>query len=297
MISAEAFKAPVGLCDMCSVIDLISTFYAMSRSAVRDEFNSASPTSNTKMNTIRAPRSGSGVAPKLSPVVHKAAVPNDWELSHCNTKPPAGVGTTNRKRVASARSSSPPVAHWAGQRPQKISRTARRTHFMPIVTSNDDSPSLDTVSDAAGNDLGLGFPRRLASSSPQQIKSKGEPLSSAAALSESEESGVAEIKSKDKGRKSDEIDQKPGQNVQKVSSLVLPTRKNKLVSGEEHGDGVRRQGRTGRGFTSTRSLVPITSEKLGNVGTAKQLRSARLGFEKSERLEASIRNIVKLFAI
>ncbi|KAF7806763.1 uncharacterized protein G2W53_038924 [Senna tora] len=258
-------------------------FRAVNKATVRDEFNSASPTSNTKMNTsIRAPRSGSGVAPKLTATVHKAAVPNDWELTHCTTKPPAGVGTTNRKRVASARSSSPPVAHWAGQRPQKISRTARRTNFMPIVSSNDDSPAMDTVSDVAGNDHGLGFPRRLAGSSPQQIKLKGDPLSSTTALSESEESGVAEIKSKDKGRKSEEIDQKAGQNVQKVSNLVLSTRKNKLVSGEEHGDSVRRQGRTGRGFTSTRSLVPITSEKLGNVGTAKQLRSARLGFEKSE---------------
>ncbi|KAI9112624.1 hypothetical protein K1719_016547 [Acacia pycnantha] len=258
-------------------------FRAVNKTTVRDEFNSASPTSNTKMHTsIRAPRSGSGVAPKLSPVVPKAALSNDWELSHCSTKPPAGVSMSNRKRVASTRSSSPPVAQWAAQRPQKNSRTARRTNFMPIVSSNDESPSLDTASDVAGNDLGLGFARRLAGSSPQQIKLKGDPLSSSAALSESEESGVADIKSKDKGRKSDEIDQKPGQSVQKVSNLVLSTRKNKLVSGEEHGDGVRRQGRTGRGFTSTGSLMPITSEKLGNVGTAKQLRSARLGLEKSE---------------
>lgn len=254
-------------------------FRAVNKSSVRDEFNSASPTSNPKMHTsIRAPRSGSGVAPKLSSVVPKAAVSNDWELSHCTTKPPAGVGMSNRKRVASARSSSPPVAHWAAQRPQKNSRTARR----PIVSSNDDSPALDAVSDVAGNDLGLGFARRLAGSSSQQIKLKGDPLSSATALSESEESGVAEIKSKDKGRKSDEIDQKAGQSVQKFPNLVLSTRKNKLVSGEEQGDGVRRHGRTGRGFTSTGSLMPITSEKLGNVGTAKQLRSARLGFEKSE---------------
>ncbi|KAI4335262.1 hypothetical protein L6164_013926 [Bauhinia variegata] len=253
---------------------------AVNKGSARDD--SASPTSSSKLNTsIRAPRSGSGVAPKLSPVVHRAAVPNDWELSHCTTKPPAGVGTNNRKRVASVRSSSPPVAHWAGQRQQKSSRTARRTNFMPIISSNDDSPALDTASDVAVNDLGMGFPRRLAGSSPQQIKLKGDPLSSAV-LSESEESGVAEIKSKDKGRKPDEIDQKAaGQNVQKVSNLVLSSRKNKLVSGEEHGEGVRRQGRTGRGFTSTRAIMP-TTEKLGNIGTAKQLRSARLGSEKND---------------
>ncbi|CAJ1941644.1 unnamed protein product [Sphenostylis stenocarpa] len=252
--------------------------WSMLRATARDEFNSASPTSSAKMNTaIRAPRSGSGVGPKLSPVVHRAAVPNDWELSHCAAKPPAAA--SNRKRVASARSSSPPVVPW--QRPQKSSRTARRTNFMPIVSNSDEGPALDTASDIAGNDIGLGFSRRMAGISTQQIKLKGDP-SSSAALSESEESGVADAKPKEKGRKQEEIDHKAGQNIQKVSNLVLSTRKNKLVS-EEHGDGVRRQGRTGRSLTATRSLMPMASEKLGNIGTAKQLRSARLGSDKNER--------------
>lgn len=164
----------------------------------------------------------------MSPVVHKTAVPNDGELSHGSPKPPAGAGTTNRKRAASARSSSPPVVKW--QRPQKSSRTARRTNLVPVTSSNDDSPALDSVSDVTGNDLGLGFPKRLTGSSPQQIKSKGESVSSAA-LSESEESGVAEIKSKEKGRKPEEIDHKAGQSVQKVSNSVLPTRKVNLPPG------------------------------------------------------------------
>ncbi|KAL2586854.1 hypothetical protein AAZV13_13G079000 [Glycine max] len=199
-------------------------FRAVNKATARDEFNSASPTSSAKINTaIRAPRSGSGVAPKLSPVVHRAGVSNDWELSHSTTKPPAAGGTNNRKRVASARSSSPPVVPW--QRPQKSSRTARRTNFMPIVPNSDEASALDTASDVAGNDLGLGFARRLAGSSPQQIKQKGDP-SSSAALSESEESGVADVKPKEKGRKAEEIDQKSGQNVQKVnleSSTLTPT--------------------------------------------------------------------------
>lgn len=252
------------------------------RANVRDDFNSASPTSSTKLNaSIRAPRSGSCIAPKLSPIVHKATAPNDWDLSHCTNKPPA-VGPNNRKRTASARSSSPPVAHWAGQRQQKSSRTARRTNLIPIVSNNDETLALDTVSDVSGNETGLGFARRLTGNSPQQVKMKGDPLTSAA-LSESEESGAPEIKSKDKGRKSDDIDEKAVQNVQKVSALGLPSRKNKLVAGEDLGDGVRRQGRTGRVFASTRSPMPMAVEKLGNVGTAKQLRSARLGFDKNER--------------
>ncbi|KAA3477160.1 Twist-related 1 [Gossypium australe] len=255
---------------------------ATNKMSVRDEFNSASPTSSTKMNaSIRGPRSGTGVAPKLSPVVHRATASNDWELSHCTNKPPTAGGATNRKRTASARSSSPPVAHWASQRPQKSSRTARRTNIVPFVSNNDETPSLDTVSDMAGNEIGSGFARRFSSSSPQQIKLKGDALSSAT-LSESEESGAAEIKSKEKVKKSDEIDEKSGQNVQKGSTVVLSSRKNKLMTGEDIGDGVRRQGRTGRGITSTRSLMPMTVEKFGNVRTAKQLRSARLGLDKTE---------------
>ncbi|KAL6974570.1 hypothetical protein U1Q18_028754 [Sarracenia purpurea var. burkii] len=252
------------------------------RAVNKEDFSSASPTSNTKMNSAaRAPRSGPNVLHKLSPVVQRTTAANDWELSHCSSKIVAAVGANNRKRTPSTRSSSPPVAHWASQRPQKISRTARRTNFVPIVPSNDENPALDALSDVTGNENGAVLARRLSSNSPQQVKSKGDHFSTAA-LSESEESGAAEIKSRDKGKKADEMDEKSSQSVQKVSTLVLPPRKNKLVSGDDLGDGVRRQGRSGRGFTSTRALMPMTVEKLGNVGTAKQLRSARLNFDKTE---------------
>ncbi|KAF5743069.1 hypothetical protein HS088_TW09G01131 [Tripterygium wilfordii] len=255
---------------------------AVNRTIIRDSPNSDSTMSSTKMNaSVRGPRSGSGIAPKLSSAAHRATAPNDWELSHCTNKSAAVIGVNNRKRMASARSSSPPVAHWAGQRPQKISRTARRTNLVPIVSNNDETSALDSVSDATGHEVGLGFARRLTGSSPKQVKIKGEPMSSTA-LSESEESGAPEIISKERCQKSDEIEEKAGQNVQKMSTLILPTRKNKLLTGEDPGDNIQRQGRSGRGFTSTRSLVLATAEKLGNVGTTKQLRSARLGFEKSD---------------
>ncbi|MBA0806802.1 hypothetical protein Gohar_022655, partial [Gossypium harknessii] len=254
---------------------------AVNKMNVCDEFSSGSPTSSSKMNaSVRGPRSGSGVGPKLSPIVHRVAS-NDWELSHCTNKPPTAGGANNRKRTTSARSSSLPVTHWASQRPLKSSRSARRTNIVPIVSSNDETPSLDAMSDMAGDETGSGFARCLSSNSPRQVKLKGDALSSAT-LSESEESGAAEIKSKEKVKFSDEIDEKAGRNVQKVSPLVLPSRKNKLMTGEDKGDAVRRQGRTGRGITSSRSVMPMTVEKFGNVGTAKQLRSARLGLDKAE---------------
>jgi len=60
-----------------------------------------------------------------------------------------------------------PVLPW--QRPQKSSHTARKTSFVPVISSNDEDPAVDDY------DIGLGFVRRSAGSSPQQTKLKGEP--------------------------------------------------------------------------------------------------------------------------
>ncbi|KAL0308465.1 UNVERIFIED_CONTAM: hypothetical protein Sradi_5788800 [Sesamum radiatum] len=238
----------------------------------REDFSSGSPTSGTKFNAnVRGPRSGSvGGVSKLSQVVQRSASSNDWELSNCTNKVPGGLGANSRKRTPSARSSSP-VTHWV-QRPQKFSRTARRTNLLPIGPGKDENPVADVTSDMMVNE------RRFPAHSPQQVKIKGDNFSPAA-LSESEESGAAEIKLRDKNKKSDEIDEKSVQ-VQKMSTLLLPPRKNKTVNGDDQGDGVRRQGRTSRGFTSSRSVLPISVEKLG---TTKQIRSSRLGLDKTER--------------
>ncbi|XP_024979408.1 uncharacterized protein LOC112516548 isoform X2 [Cynara cardunculus var. scolymus] len=252
---------------------------AVNKAVVREEFISGSPTSSRLHGTARGPRSGTGVGPKFSPVVQRATASNDWDLPHGTSKSPGAVGSTNRKRTLSARSSSPPVTQWADRRPQKISRTARRTNLVPIVSSNDEIPALDP-SDVTGSENGPGFARRF-QNSPRLAKSKGDHLPSSA-LSESEESGVAEFRFRDKGKKFDEVEDKSGQNVQKMSTPFLPTRKNKQANGEDHVDGVRRQGRTGRGFGPARVVNQTTVEKRGNMGTAKQLRTARLSFDKSE---------------
>ncbi|XP_073278136.1 uncharacterized protein [Primulina huaijiensis] len=249
---------------------------AGNRASSREDLSSGSPTSSSKLNgNIRAPRSGSvGGVSKLSQVAQRSASSDDWELSNCMSKLPCVFGPNNRKRSPSARSTSPPVANWV-QKPQKISRTARRTNLSPIVPGNDENPTLDTAEVMVNE-------RRLPAHSPQHVKIKGDNLSPAA-LSESEESGAPEIKSRDKNKKCDEIDEKSGQNVQKMSTLLLPPRKNKAACEDDHGDGVRRQGGTGRGFTSSKPLLPLTAERLGNVRTTKQIRSSRLILDKTER--------------
>lgn len=253
---------------------------AINKASSKEEFSSPSPTSNPRMSsTARAPRSGSNALNKLSPVVQRSTAANDRELSHSTSKNSASVGVNNRKRSPSMRPQSPPT-QWASQRPQKISRTARRSNFVPIVSINGESPVLDATSDGTGNETGSALARRLSSNSPQEVKFKGDHFSSHT-LSESEESGATETKVRDKIKKTtDEGDEKASPSILKVSTL--PPRKNKLVNEDDCGDGVRRQGRTGRGFTSTRSLMPTISEKLRNVGTPKQLRCGKLGFEKTE---------------
>ena len=255
---------------------IISDVLVLFRSNIHDESNSSSPKINV---TVRGPRSGSGLPPKLSPVVHNTPSPSNWDISGCTNKPPLLSGVPSRKRMTSNRSSSPPVTQWASQRPQKISRVARRTSLVPFVSSNDDIPSSDNMSDVGCSETSFGFPRRSPSASPR-MRLKGVNSLSTTALSGSEEFSPPEIKSKDKGKQSDEVDVKATLKVRKLSVTGLQSRKNKLVSGEELGDGVRRQGRTGRGFGSTRSVNPMGVMR---HGTTKQLRSARNSSDKNER--------------
>lgn len=209
---------------------------------MREDFISGSSSSTPRLHaTARGPRSGTGGIPKL-PHGQRATVSNGMESQsqsqspHGTSKNPSAMGPTNRKRTLSTptQSSSPPVAQWAERRPQKISRTARRMNLVPVV-SNDDVSTLGN-SDATVGEKRRGFAKRF----PKQFKSKVDHT-----LSESEESGAAEV-SEEKG----------GSSVQKMSNLVLSTRKNKFMTG----------------FASARS-----------IGTAKQLKSGRVGVDKPER--------------
>ncbi|XP_076932026.1 uncharacterized protein LOC143597401 isoform X2 [Bidens hawaiensis] len=254
---------------------------SVNKSSFREEFISGSPTSSTKLHgPARGPRSGSIVVPKSSPVVQRATASSDWDMVHGTNKNSGQFGSNNRKRTPATRSSSPPVVQWADRRPQKISRTARRTNLVPIIFNSDEVTALDNTSDVTGSESGPVFSKRIPANSPQQFKSKGDHFASSTP-SESEESGAAEIRSRDKGKKYYEVEDKGEQNVQKLSTLVPPVRKNKTVNGKEVGDGIRRQNRTGQGFGSSRGVTPPV-EKIRHVGTAKQLRTARQGFDKSE---------------
>lgn len=212
---------------------------------VRQDFISGTPSSTAKPQAVaRGPRSGPSGVPKLT---------NGQPATISNGSNPGLITSTNRKRGSSTRSPSPPVAQWADRRPQKISRTARRTNLTPLLPTNGELPPLNN-GDISEN--GRGFAKRFPANSPKQFKSKGDH--SNVTLSESEDSGAAEIRS---FGKSEEFVHKDRINGQKKSTLVGTARKNKFLNAKHH--------RTTRGLASARS--------------DKQLRNGRLGFDKPER--------------
>ncbi|KAI7727083.1 hypothetical protein M8C21_031575 [Ambrosia artemisiifolia] len=225
---------------------------AFNKANARQDFMSGTPSSTTKPHAVApGPRSGPSAVPKMT---------NVQSPTISNGSNPGLISSTNRKRGLSTRSSSPPVAQWADRRPQKISRTARRTNLIPVLSTNEEVPPL------SNNNIiekGRGFAKRIPTSSPKQFKSKGDSNIQSSTLSESEDSGAAEIRSRD-SLKSEDIGDKDGLNVQKMSTLVLPTRRNKFMNEKHH--------RTGRGF----------ARSVGKLGTEKQHRTSRVGFDKPE---------------
>ncbi|XAR53508.1 hypothetical protein NMG60_11022095 [Bertholletia excelsa] len=251
----------------------------------REDNHIASPSPLTKGKAARAPRSGSMVAASSSPNITRASgVPESWEQPSTVNKIYSVGGANNRKRSLPSGSSSPPMAQWVGQRPQKISRTRRANLVSPVsnheelqMSSGGCSPSdFGSRMNAVGINGSL---FRGVANGTQQLKVKLENVSSPARFSESEESGAGENRLKEKVTGSGELEEKVSA-VQNSGLAVLIPKKNKSLTKEEITDGVRRQGRSGRGSSSMANNSP-TMEKLENAPTAKPLRSTRPGSDKN----------------
>ncbi|GJY64467.1 hypothetical protein Tco_0465927, partial [Tanacetum coccineum] len=91
------------------------------------------------------------------------------------------------------------------------------------LDSNEKVPP-SSNSDITVGEKGHGPTRRYLGNSHKQFISKGDHRESST-LSESEESGAAEMRYGDSGSKSEE--------VEKMSTLVIPTRKNKFLNKDE----------------------------------------------------------------
>ncbi|KAF5204852.1 spectrin beta chain, brain [Thalictrum thalictroides] len=253
---------------------------------VREDILVGSPSPVTKGKVSRAPRTGSGVANSSPSFSRTPAALDGWEQPSCLNKAQSAGGTTNRKRAIPAGSSSPPMAQWVGQRQQKSSRTRRANLISPVSNHDEAQISSEGIPDFGARLItneanGTLIPKGV-SSNTQHLKMKFENVPSPARLSESEESGAGENKLKEKGMDHEETEERSVNPVQKTGSVLLPMKKNRMLSKEEIGDGVRRQGRSGRGSSISRACPPHMREKLENPVTAKPLQSTKLGSDKTE---------------
>ncbi|XP_010912280.1 uncharacterized protein [Elaeis guineensis] len=258
---------------------------------VREDGQPGSQSPLTKGKASRAPRTGSAAVMNASSNFSRTTGGMDgWEQAPSLGKVQPVTGVTNRKRPMPAGSSSPPVTQWGGQRPQKISRT-RRANVVSPVSNFDEAQILPegfAASDVGARlttvESGGPVPSRGISNNTLQSNLKPDNQPSPAGLSESEESGAIGNKLKEKGIDNIELEDGPLNTVHKTMAFVLPSKKNKVPSKEEIGDGVRRQGRSGRGSMQSKACLTLTKEKSEHIDTAKPLKSGRSGSDKSERV-------------
>ncbi|KAK4435926.1 hypothetical protein Salat_0756200 [Sesamum alatum] len=252
----------------------------------REDNHALGPGPILKGKASRAPRSGSMAAHSASNNPRVSGTLESWEQPQAVNKTPTVAGSNNRKRSIPAGSSSPPITQWVGQRPQKISRT-RRTNLIP-VSNHDDvqmqsegcSPS-DFSSRLSSGGTNASLPTKSSISGNQNTKLKLENVPSPARFSESEESGAGEIRIKEKGSDCGDVEEKDGNAAQNVGTSAVPMKKNKIMVKEEIGEGVRRQGRSGRISPFSRASISPTREKMDNLMPTKPLRNARPSSDKN----------------
>lgn len=204
-----------------------------------------------------------------------------WEQLPSNKKQ-SMIVPNNRKCSLSTGSSSPHVAQWVGQRPQKV--RMRRTNLVSPISGHDEPQTV------GGGSLVSEVGSRLqATGVPCQSKIKLENVTSPAILSESEESGAIENRFKEKVINDDDDVEGVLNTTRKVSMLALPIKKNKLPK-EDIGDGVRRLGRSGRGLSQSKPKskfkagFSLVKEKPEINHASKPMRNGRSSSNRSERL-------------
>ncbi|KAH7442035.1 hypothetical protein KP509_03G067900 [Ceratopteris richardii] len=251
-------------------------------------------TAVSKAKSARAPRTAIPMIPTAS---HGPRVPpgEAWDRALGAGAPSRAqipVGPNNRKRPTATRSSSPPVAQWVGQRPQKMSRVARRMNLAPPMgppgtgAVRDESVSnIESASARESTPANTRFVKRVANTTAlSHVKLKSDKVASPAAISESEDSEGADAKSKEKWKKHADSEGRFAPVNQKMAPIFSTGKKSRVGVKEEGGDGLRRQGRSGRAMIAVRDNSNTTLIEKGDPSAnAKQLRSARPGVDKMEK--------------
>lgn len=173
------------------------------------------------------------------------------------------------------------MTQWGGPRPPKNSRSRRakvvspatRNHEVQVSSEGCLTSDFNVKASSPGNN---GFqPASSVENSTPKCKRPPDDISSPFGLSESEESGAGENK-KEKGVNGSDF----AIAADRAGASMFQMRKNK-VSTDESGDGVQRQGRSGRNL-SIRPGLPSGREKSENVPIMKQVQDMKPN-DKSKR--------------
>ncbi|CAA7405370.1 unnamed protein product [Spirodela intermedia] len=248
------------------------------KSSIREDSQLGSQSPLTKGKGSRGPRTGSSAIMNSSSNFQRTPVGIDgWDQTSCLSKVQCGSGANNRKNSLPAVSTSSPVTQWGNQRLSKNTRT-RRTNLVSPVQNHDEpmilaeGVSSDVGGRAVAEATGITLSRSL--SNTQQIKIKLDSVLSPSTVSESEESIAVENKYKDKGAHTSEMEDGVVSALQKVTTSMLPAKKNRPPR-EETGEGVRRPGRSGRGSSQFKGGAHLSKEKMESVDPSRPLRIGR----------------------
>lgn len=254
------------------------------RSNIQEDIPVGHPNIMVKGKASRAPRTGSVMGLDSSPnVYHSSGAFQGWEQNTGVHKVPLVRMTNSQRHTISTGSSIHPMAQWVGQRPHKNSRTRRANLVSPVSNHAEAQNLTSTDFSAKSSSLGTNASLLAGSVDNNTLKVKREPenVSSPFGLSESEESGVGETKLREKGLDNGNA---PLVATHKTGTFVLPTKKNKMP-GNETGEGVQRQGRSGRSSSIIKPAIPPSGEKLDNRSMTKPPPTLRPSSEKNRRFK------------
>lgn len=247
---------------------------------VHEENLANSPGTMIKAKVSRAPRTGSIMLLDSSLKVHSSSVPLQGLEQPVNSNKTSMGGNSHRGQI-SAGSSSQSMARWVGQRPCKNSRSRRANIAAPVANhaevhaSSQGFPSSDfNAGTGAAMSNGSLIDSSVENNTPK-FKREIDGVLSSSGLSGSEDSGAGDSKAKDKGTDSGVS------ATEKVATFQFPPKKNKLPV-NDIGDGVRRQGRSGRGSSATRLGAHPVREKLENIPAGKPLQCLKPTSDKNK---------------
>ncbi|XP_058748688.1 uncharacterized protein LOC131621678 isoform X1 [Vicia villosa] len=234
---------------------------------------------HTKVKASRAPQTDNLIVGNSSSETLDARE----QPSNVN-QPHSLVGAINHKRPFPVESSMSGLAQWAGQRPQKSSRTRRANGVSPPVLNCDEMPvpfegcfpSSGTIMNSTTTSGPL--TSKDAINNMQCTRNKNDDNSIQTRISESLEFGArenGENKLKEKELDRNKGDGRAINDSCITGSYMSMTKKELKLNREETGDGLRRQCSGNNGFSVLKNDISSTEEKSEILSLTKRTRNTK----------------------